>query len=1412
MKLVCSFALALFAGLVRADESPWEDPAVNAENRLPARTFTVPAGGDWTLSLNGTWRYWWCGSVDQQPTDFFRPDFDDSGWFDIDVPCCVETRGWGVPHYHDDQYPHKKDPPRIGREYNPVSSYIRRFELPAAWQGRRTLLRFDGVYACYWVWVNGRYVGYSEDSRLPAEFDVTSAVKPGANTVAVRVYRWCDGSYLEDQDMIRYSGIFRDVTLISIPQKGIRDFAFAATPDAAYRDWTCRLEVETYGDPGPVEASLLAADGTCAGSFASGTLVLKSPRKWSDEDPYLYTLVMRTADDERRVRVGVRSIEIKDGRLLVNGRAIKFKGVNRCESSAADGCCPSADEMIRDVRLFKRNNINCLRMSHYPNHRLMYDLCDAYGIYVCAEANVESHGIGYGLDCLPERPEWQPSIVERNVRNAQTYRNNASVFMWSVGNESGWGKGIALARDAVRRVDPTRPFHGLGWVKTPDRFGEDHSASDVVSSQYVSFKHLEELATLGKPVWISEYSCAMGNGMGNHREYWDAFYGNDVLSGGCIWDWIDQAVWIDTDRIGPDGKRIRYLGFGGDHDEQPNSGPYCANGLLDALCRPSAKLNEVRHVQQPVEVRTDDAAKGAAEFWNRYEFTFADDVLEGFWEVHEDGVAVDCGELAVPHVAPRNKGTIVLPAPRTKLDPAKEHFYRVSFRRKTACDWAEKGYEQAWNQLPFGKRPSLTAEPSADATAPCAVRETADAVEVRSAACEAVFSRRTGTLARLVVRGKKVLGDDAGVVHGPRLQVQRAFTDSDNWLRKTFVAEGLTQLRYHPGRLLVETGASVRVSASVRVTGARSGGFDHRTVWTFRADGSVRVDNSVTPFGRITALPRLGTLMRLDAALENMRYYGRGPWENAVDRCTGCDIAEWRSTVSDQYVDYIRPQDCGGKTDVRWVEFTDPKDGRGVRFSAVGEPMAVQALHFTHDDLDQARQRPGEPRRFNPPTPRKEVCLSLDCRQTGLGCNNCGPIPLEKYRFAVEPTTWTCVISPVEFRTDSLKPFPVQRPVPPCLRNASRAFLAAPSVTVAPGGRLWCTWVSGGVNEGANNSVVVVSSGDGGKSWTEPIFAIDEAGPLRAMDPGLWTDPSGKVWLFYAQIYDFWDGRAGLWAMHPVDAERAETDWTPARRLCDGYMKNKPLVTKSGRWLFPVEFMHAEPFHLTIGMHGKPDDRYPLTGPLAHPDPERSSGANVFFSDDAGATVRPLGRAFIPKSDRNYPEHMLVEREKGDLWLLVRTVYGIGESHSSDGGLTWPTASRSKISNPASRFYIGRLDSGALLLVKNGPVGERTDRDRMMAFVSDDDGATWKGGLLLDERKEVSYPDVAQGPDGFLHVVHDRERYNAREIIHHVFTEADVRAGRLVTKGSRIKDVVNTCATRAAKAVDATRPWLLPLD
>ena len=991
---------------------PWQNPAVNSENRLPARTY-LPREG-FVQSLNGTWSFAWEGSADgaiakQEPSKTETP-------FTIDVPSCVETRGWGVPHYVNIRYPHPMTPPTIDPKYNPTMLYRRTFSLPDSWKDKRIVLRFEGVASCCEVWVNGQKAGYFEDARLPSEFDVTAFVKFGtdANTIEARVRKWCDGSYAEDQDMIRYAGIFRDVALYAEPCDGISDFSFTTIPDAGYANWTCRLEL--FGGEKVVKAArlrLLDADGKEVGAFAAApdgkarTLRLASPRLWSDEDPYLYTLDL---GDGRRVAVGVRECKVDGGRILVNGRPVKFKGVNRHEMSPENGYTLSLEEMEQDVRLMRRNNINCVRMAHYPNDRRMYDLCDRYGIYVMSEANVESHGMRYGADCMPERKEWHATMVERNVRQVYFYRNSASVVMWSVGNEFGWGAGATKCYEAVKKLDPTRPFHGVGWISANGRTGSWNDASDMTGGQYMSLDRLREQLSDPRPHFQMEYECAMGNGMGNLKEYWDLFYENDKFSGGCIWDWIDQGVWKDTDRIGPDGKRIRLLAYGGDHDEDPNDGPFCANGLVDVHRNPSAKLNEVRYVQRPIVVTCADAASGTAELWNRHEFTFADDACDGAWALFEDGVQVAVGALSVPHVAPRAKGTLALPQPPCPLDPAKEYFYRVSFRLKHDQPWADKGYEIAWDQLRYGEPPSRrpTGTTGVSPVAVAQERDPPTVVTVTTSRTKAVFSRATGTLSELVLDGKTILADRAGIVAGPRLQVERAFTDADNWMRKPFIAKGLSQLSYHARPIRMADG---KVFTSVRVTGAKSGGFEHETVWTFNDDGSVTAEHTVTPFGDVPPLPRIGTFQRLDPSLENLTWYGRGPWENYVDRCEGCDVGLYRSTVTDQYVDYIRPQDCGGKTAVRWATLTDT-NGRGVKITC-DAPFFLQALHFTREDLDQARHRPGDPRRNNPPAPRAEVCLSIDCRQTGLGCNNCGPIPLPQYRFPVEKTTWRVTYAPV---------------------------------------------------------------------------------------------------------------------------------------------------------------------------------------------------------------------------------------------------------------------------------------------------------------------------------------------------------------------------------------------------------------
>ena len=1072
MKSVLMMSGLLAAGLVAAAEpNDWENPQVNSRNRLPARTYAMPLADEasaltedlepatpFVMSLNGDWRFSWCGDPARRPTDFWKADFDDSKWGTIDVPSCVEMRGYGTPGYTNVKYPHTdlsypkgKDFARVtdrdtGRsDYNPVSSYRTTFKVPASWSGRDVILRFDGVYSAYYVWVNGQPVGYAEDSKLPSEFNITPYLNPAvqeskqtSNVLAVQVFRWSDGSYLEDQDMFRFSGIFRDVTLWAKPKDGIWDFAVRTRPlDDAYESWCLEVEFEN-GD----SAVLYDADQKKIGdlkplSNSNFRLDLK-PRLWSAEKPCLYTLVLKKGDDIRMKRVGFKEQKIVGNTVLVNGRPVKFKGVNRHETNPDNGRTVSLADMLADVTLMKRYNVNTVRTCHYPDHRLWYDLCDRYGLYVIAEANVEGHEPGYGDKGLGQFPEWDHSIVERNERNAIFYRNNPSVTFWSMGNETGHGDCFRHAIAAVKGLDPTRIVH---WER-------GNADADIDSTMYPSVEWLEKRGklgnasaggklsgegggegfaisghTAGKPHIMCEYAHAMGNAIGNFQEYWDVIYSYPALTGGCIWDWVDQAIWKYTDRTDPKtGLRERFLAYGGDFDEVPNDGPFCVNGVVDPFRKVNPKLIEVGHVHRNLVVTEKD---GGYELWNRFAFTAADE-FTGEWKLLEDGVAVADGKFDVPAVAPLARAPLSVPGLADKLktlDPAKEHFVNFAFRTKSDTLWAKSGWVVARDQLPVVlPKPEAAA---ADKGAPVPRLYADDdqgRLVVECARTTAIFDRTSGALLTLVMKGVTVFESPAdGLPGGPQLTCERAFTDNDKWMAngavwsidrtKSFNASGLTQLAYHAEPLVV---SSNTVTAVVDVSGAKGCGFRHACVYRFGADGSVTMENEVTPYGRMPeALPRLGLTMRLPRQLEGMRYYGRGPWENYVDRCTASFVGLYSSTVSEQYVDYVRPQDNGYKSDVRWAEFYAKGRARqGIRFSG-SVPLFMQALHYGREDLEYARHLNGQIRHRTPLVPREEIMLNLDVRQTGLGGASCGPVPMAKYRFDPSaPVSWTLRIEP----------------------------------------------------------------------------------------------------------------------------------------------------------------------------------------------------------------------------------------------------------------------------------------------------------------------------------------------------------------------------------------------------------------
>ncbi len=1022
MKTQIVISLAFAASLAAWAVNDWENTEVNSINREPARAYSMPLADEkaaftdalepetpFRQSLNGTWKISWCGNPAERPTDFWKTSFDDSRWHTIDVPSCVEMRGFGSPGYTNATYPHANKWPLIldrqsGKpDYNPVSSYRRTFTLPENWKGRDVFIRFDGVYSAYYVWINGVQVGYAEDSKLPSEFNITKYLTNGENLVAVEVYRWCDGSYLEDQDMFRFSGIYRDVSLFATPKVRLDDFKVETTPDAAFKDWTLSLKTTVRGGTNPVAATLYDADFKKVGDVdKDGKLTVKNANQWSAEAPYLYTLVMKAGEDVRACRVGFKDVKIVGDTLYFNGKNIKFKGVNRHECSPDNGRTVSLAEMVRDVTLFKQFNINTVRTSHYPDHHTWYDLCDKYGVYVCAEANVEGHEPGYGAAGLGRHKEWYSTILERNLRHVENYKNHPAVFLWSMGNETGHGDGFRAAIKAVHELDATRPVH---W----ERGNQD---ADVDSTMYPTVEWLRSRGQNGKKAFfMCEYAHAMGNALGNFKEYWDEFYSYNCLSGGCIWDWIDQAIWKYTDRVDPKtGKRERYFAFGADHDEQPNSGPFCVNGVIDPLRSVTAKLVEVGHVYQNLIIEDFNAQTGVAKLWNRNGFTRAD-AFAGRWTLLADGKPVESKTFDVPAVKPLDRGTFTVSFNPSNFKPGVEYFVNFEFSLKADTCWAKKGYVIARDQMLVRPAKKIACEPVAGSAK---VTENDKTVTVKAGGTTAVFCRKSGTLCELEMNGKTILKDPVpGVVTGPQLTCERAFTDNDCWLRNNFYTSGLTQLRYHARPLTVkEADGVVTVVAEVQVTGSKSAGFAHTAEWTFRADGSATVKNTVKPHGTMPErLPRLGTTWQLDPSLEQMAYYGRGPRENYIDRKTASFLGWWESTVTEQYEPYVRPQDNGYKCDVRTVQFTD-KSGRGVKFTCE-EPLFVQALHYGREELEFARHRNGQQRFRGILSERPEVMLNLDLRQMGLGGASCGPRPMGKYLFPTKDETWSVTLTPV---------------------------------------------------------------------------------------------------------------------------------------------------------------------------------------------------------------------------------------------------------------------------------------------------------------------------------------------------------------------------------------------------------------
>lgn len=981
-------------------------------NEATARTYERGATPYFAL-LNGKWKFHYAETPLSAPEGFFREDYDTTSWDDIEVPCSWQLQGYGRPHYTNVMYPFPVEPPLVPSD-NPTGSYRREFLISEDWLNRQVYLRFEGVDSAFYVWVNGKQVGFSKGSRLSAEFDITPYIRSGRNVLAVQVYQWSDGSYLEDQDMWWLSGIFRDVYLYAKPRTHIYDLTVVTELDENYRDATLKLQhIIKNTDSQPVENYKLAvklldqAGKEVLSQEVTSSLTLQGndetiveyaaeiaqPRKWSAEDPYLYTLLVSLKDAAGQVlevvtsRVGFRTVELKNGRMLVNGVPIMLKGVNRHDVHPDLGRTVPLEFMEQDILLMKRHNLNAVRTSHYPNDPRFYDLCDYYGIYVLDETDLETHGFHIlgQPDRLSDDPEWEAAYLDRMERMVERDKNHPSVIIWSLGNESGFGRNHEAMYHWTKKKDPTRLVHYEG-----DR---EAKVVDILGPMYTPVEkciELSQVETWDKPLILCEYAHAMGNGPGGLTEYWDAFYKYPRMQGGFVWDFIDQGL----RKYDEQGRA--FFAYGGDYGEYPHDGNFNINGLVFPDRTPSPGMIEYKKVLEPVKVEEVDLKQGKVRLINRYDFRTLDHLVL-CWHVKKDDRVIQSGTLPLPQIAPRQSGEITIPYQLPESCTA-DYWLNLSFVLGEEQTWAERGHEVAWAQfqLPVAKEKLQLQFPAI----PLSCEDTSRWIRVEGADFALVWDKACGTLKSWTYSNTELLAQ------GPQLHFWRAPIDNDRsflgeWQKAQLHA---MQHRVESVRCLEASSQAVTVEVKVRIAPPiLAHGFKCTYTYTVYATGDVVINTEGTPYGQLPHLPRIGLQLALPKCLDRVTWYGRGPGESYEDSKQANRVGKYACTVDDLFVPYVRPQEHGNRTDVRWVSFTN---NNGLGLLVVGAPTLQFSAHrFTTKDLEAAKHP-------NELPIRDEITVNLDYKHCGVGSGSCGPATLPQYRVNPEPFTFTLRVRP----------------------------------------------------------------------------------------------------------------------------------------------------------------------------------------------------------------------------------------------------------------------------------------------------------------------------------------------------------------------------------------------------------------
>lgn len=996
----------------------YENPHVNGINRLPARATSISyanlenaigvdhISSERYQSLSGTWDFFFLPTDENVPEDFFKPSFRKDNWEQIPVPSNWEMHGFGTAIYTNIPYPFVPvDPPYVPDDDNPTGLYRTTFRVPSQWRNMQVTLQFGGVSSAYYVYVNGEMVGYSEDSHLPAEFDISPYLKRGENLLAVKVHKYSDGVYLEDQDHWRMGGIHRDVYITASPQVQLFDFFVKPHLDDTFTQGELKIrpEFRAFENVSYENHQILVHLFDPAGNqildqpasmnisreieekhppvgnvkFDLINIPVKNPMLWTAETPNLYTLVFELQDDNgetleyRSVETGFRRTEFIDGELFVNGKPVLLYGVNRHDHNQYNAKVVSRENMRRDVELMKQFNINAVRTSHYPNDPYFYQLCDRYGLYVIDEANIETHQIG---SLLSNNPDWMLAHVERGMRMVLRDKNHPSIIFWSLGNESGHGPNHAAMAQWMKQYDDTRFIHYEGAQLRHGYGGFAAGDPDWVDMRSRMYHSIDEMVYManqcedGRPVVWCEYAHSMGNSTGNLFKFWDAIRSNKRLIGAFIWDWMDQGL-VKTSEGGKE-----YWAYGGDFgDTLINDENFCLNGIINADQTPKPATWEVKKVFQPLDAQLINAASGRISIENRHHF-LSTEIYDLHWEITADGQTVLKGTTEIPVVDAGQTGNVSLGYEKPTIEPGKSYYLNVYFDRKAATKWAEAGHRVAFNQFELPWNVPAEDSPLTDAREQVTISETASVLNLSGEDFSIGISKESGFLSSYQKDGKEYLLEPL------RPNFWRPLTDNDrrgariheNQSEWKDAAESVTVENF---RYFAAENGNVMVVADLMLNNIRS---SYHLQYEISANGAVKVSATIHPAGGLPDMPRFGIQTRLPAALDSWTFFGKGPHENYIDRQKSAMMGQYTLSVKDNFFHYAWPQESNNRTEIKWFTLLDDQQA-GLRVKGKPE-LSVSAWPYTMEEINDAQHT-------YPLTPGN-ITVNIDLKQMGVGGDN----------------------------------------------------------------------------------------------------------------------------------------------------------------------------------------------------------------------------------------------------------------------------------------------------------------------------------------------------------------------------------------------------------------------------------------